>query len=394
MASIKIPKFVLENYSIEKRIDDKNQFFIWDYNVEEQNLHLVESKTAFPSLSKGWNENEIENSFMVQSLLQSLEQEFIPLYDHKFQRIENAITLNCDELNEVKRFLLSLLIRQNSKPISQEAIAFYNATYLNLTGQARVFKNLVNHSQKDRLIEEIKIILTTRFDQIPKHPNCTYNLFHYWNLLNQGNLGFWHSDQNVEYILPDTYLSTERDKLNRYQFRDTNIPVYSKAGYILKTLEKNANLSNISKNELNYYYHEACIYQENFWMFPLNPKMMITLIHPFFERIDSNNILKANRSDFIMPSHVALDILSHQPSLHCEEDYHFMAVQKQITYPVRMLNEETSLYINVLSLNNVITHFGFKHKNRIFKPQEEIQTFPSFKLNKYIHLYQSLIEGK
>ncbi|MBU1145685.1 MAG: DUF4238 domain-containing protein [Firmicutes bacterium] len=393
-----IPKFILNNFSIERKSGTSQENLIWKYNIEDNDCNLISSSKAYGQNSLGWNENDKETSFLANSLNQSLEQEFLPVYEHKFRKTEDSITLNCDELNEVRRFLLSFLIRKPVGNFSIDDIYFYEQQYLGLTNHERKFKDVSKYSEKDRITEDIKIIITTKFENIPKHPNCSYLLFHYWYLLNSAYLGFWKTSKKVDFVLPDVYSVSERDKLKAYDFSTGKVPMYTKAGFLYKLVEEKISLAkrnDVIFNGLFQSYREANIFHENFWMFPLLQDFMIVLIHPLFKKLNENSILFERKNQFINPSRVPIKyFMPYEVNVNSDTFDDYFDKKDSYTYNIFELDDETAMYLNVLALDQAEVFFGFNDKAKIFKSVQEYQAFPSYKLNNYSNLFNTLSEGR
>ncbi|MCQ2776407.1 MAG: DUF4238 domain-containing protein [Bacilli bacterium] len=367
------------------------------------------------NIDKAFVEKGFYTSETEKKLNERIESQFGNLFNNKLKLAESTLELTREELYLVKKFLLVSVIRSyGNEEFMQKEKHFYDNALLNwrkfalakglpedkIKEAEKEFKapfeekQIDGETSFDYWMRTLNVVLDTNgtVKEIYDHPNKTYPAYRWAEVINNGYLAFWDSEQaHDEFVITDIGMTSENEK--------------GWDGIVNHNKKKTTFLNNLLKDEkskemqlaiMKYLYMHRC-FTENFMMFPISANRMIVEIDPFFKfRIMYAPFYK-------MPLLSELTFLDNE-SLYFPNDVKYVKEQtNQINpiyddgdkyiYKIKKLTSKETAYCNALFMDRINTYLGFNSLNKIVKSvslYKKLNSLPFKPRVDYTELYEEI----
>ncbi len=347
-----LPRFVLDNFSIKISADNNR---IYAYDLEHKFLSERNTKkTAF--IKNFYDDERLDDIKTIEKKLNSLIETPVANIFKKIISEEKSICITRKELELIKKYMLTQIYRnlRNSKG--------YELTSTTDEIKMSKYNKLENESELDFWKTELLTIIETDFDELIK--NNLVGVRQYANEIYTGFLMFFRT--NDEFIINDSGLVAER------------VPYKMSKEFYEKAMENADLMIGITgrtdyKETLTKEYENGSSYLDNMLIFPIASNYFIACVHPQWKNLvmypeifrnDSNihyesNIL-INHLNIPKCDYVNIKLMTNQASInkykHPDDKY---------TYKINVLNNQETIYINLLTMNEAYKYIIFKNLENV-----------------------------
>ena len=332
-----VPQLILRRFSNK----------ISTYNIKTSEYH-PEQKTEDVFSEYKFYPEEIEKEFI------HIESRFANILNQKLLKAEcrGEVEINRKELDIIKRFLLLEQMRvsvSESKYIQGEKML---SSILNHSERPFPEKVIEDETTHDRWLRNIKVIIECKdLLHIQSHELCTYEVYRWAQIYNQGYMAIWDSSfVHTSFIITDIGMTSEREKGAPF--------FYEKQQFLIEAHERTSNP--IFKQKYLELYNTQRNFHENFYMFSISKNRMLVLINPFFRlyckkekypilpptwpsRINDRRLFEKNDADDLPYFHGKAIINSNDT----------------FRYKVQSMKREDVIWVNMLMLDRIDKFLGF-----------------------------------
>ena len=362
-----------------------------------------------------WDETK-ENKIKIElELGDKIESSIANFFTDKIYKCDCELSLSRNELQNIKKFVLTQLMRtlDNSYDYwyGNKDIYENGCQLIYKIGRQKKYKDFSTFTEKQAMLHELQVILDNDFEDIFEHEDSTPNLCKFWSLMNSGYLGFWRADEQNDFIITDTYLVNESDRLVRKNVPKA-IPMFTKQAFLAEVIEKYAEDEEVVKsaeyNRVIQLLYNQVNFHENVWFFPITNSLMIVLINPFFKEVEQNRLLndslktlyEVGYNSKIPIKHFEFNNAYYENQEKISRKYNeagfkfadYYSEKDRYIYAIQKLDGETVQYINTLMLDSVTKEFGFKDKSKIINSVKSYIDNPAKdKLRDYKTMYSMIL---
>jgi len=331
---------IINTYNIKTKIYSTNQET--DHIFSEKNLYSVELEQKF----------------------HKLENDFAKLLDNNILHSEKQICLKRKQIWLIKQFLIISMIRVEVSKSSTEKEKTYFHSLKKAFPETFPFveKDIENESIEQRWERNLNLLLECEnLEGVSKHPNATYEIFHWVQLFNLGYLVFWDSGKSGEdFIVTDIGMTSE----NEIGWSESTSNL-KKTFYLLKKLE-----NTITTEQHKAYYKSILlsqmVFHENFMLFSISNQRTIALINPFFRLYFDELKINLEKPNIKITLINDINLLEKNKAKYQKEIQNKTFLENDdFEYKIQYLNKEDVIYCNMLLLDRIDNIVGFSDIHKI-----------------------------
>ncbi|XMB66255.1 DUF4238 domain-containing protein [Mycoplasmatota bacterium zrk1] len=367
-----VPKLILRKFS---RNENMYYFDVENQELKHGKIDKIFGKDFLYRKEGDENSKELENKFntLLEGKIKKLIAEEILGRDE--------VTLRRSQLLFLKKYMLLQLLRiptpedVSLKKMNTNYKKFILEFFESGVMKERSFDDFDSMSDNEIFLSDIEIVLETDFDKLLEHPNISYIVYNFCCLINFSYLGFVASNDENEFIINDSGLTSETDFIT---YKD-EIMRAKEVFHIKNMMEgRGVNPALLLRNS---------IFHENFYMFPISKEVTVLLINPFFKEMQNKTSLEhKHKEDYIFTSGLKFSRFEKNLVVYDSDELQdcydkeqqvfvdpprgyekLFTKDDEFTYKLHRLSSKEIVYLNSLMFNETQRIVGFNDYAKIKK---------------------------